>query len=686
MEKTEISLLVQKAINKDNHAFNSLYNEYGKTVYFTALKLTGNKQEAEDILQDTFISALEKLNTLKNPEEFGSWIVRIAVNKCKSHFRKQKPIAEDNSTIAEMEDENSIIPDDFVDNEQKRKIIMDIIDSVLTDEQRQTVILFYYDNLRAAEIAEIMDCSVGTVTSRLSCARAKIKEAILIYEKQNNDKLHILVPIPILTKILNAEAEKLTLPKIANISNAQSNTDTPQNSAVPTGKKTILATTQSKIIAGIVSVVLIGGTITAIILGRNSDDNNVKTNTPPSSNYSIDNSYYKEESDYNNTTDNESKEKTSEKKDYPQFDGLKTVELKKIGADYFESDEDSISGKIKDVAFKDDYTIILDQDSNLYVYCYMGYGKGYETYLVGENTGLQSLDFVHFEHNSNFDLTIVSGNTAYYKIVKYNDQYDVSDKYNCTVMNDKTTGMPIDHTGALINGREIKYASFSGKTLSIIDADGKFYSGSNYHLDPYDEWSNRADDIYLDDKKIFEQDDEERENIAQVANSHYMLNTDGVLLNSRHSLDESDTVESVKNIKFTKIFSPDFADSVSAGTSGIDGSVAALNEDGKIYIINSDENIKNNIKLTTDKPEGEVEEIHYTYDKIIVKTDRGYFYLPIEETSNDIFQAKSNSNWKEIEALDNVSDKIVRIYAQSEPYKTSILISNGYLYTIEFDS
>lgn len=80
--------------------------------------------------------------------------------------------------------DSELIPDDYADSEEKRRIIMNIIDTALTDEQRQTIILFYFDMMSVAEIAEIMECSVGTVTSRLSAARKKIREAVLIYEKK----------------------------------------------------------------------------------------------------------------------------------------------------------------------------------------------------------------------------------------------------------------------------------------------------------------------------------------------------------------------------------------------------------------------------------------------------------------------------------------------------------------------
>ena len=99
-------------------------------------------------------------------------------------------------------------------NDAKRKIIMDIIDTVLTEEQRRSVILYYFDMLTVPEIAEVMNCTTGTVTSRLSAARKKIKEAVLIYEENNNDRLHAVVPVFILSKLLNKEASNTVLPKL----------------------------------------------------------------------------------------------------------------------------------------------------------------------------------------------------------------------------------------------------------------------------------------------------------------------------------------------------------------------------------------------------------------------------------------------------------------------------------------
>ena len=167
------------------------------------------------------MKALEKRDSLKEPENFSAWVNRIAINNCKMYFRKNPRTAEEESEkIIDDTPDSELIPDDYADSEEKRRIIMNIIDTALTDEQRQTIILFYFDMMSVAEIAEIMECSVGTVTSRLSAARKKIREAVLIYEKKNNDRLHAVMPIPVLSKIFMQECQHLKLPELSVFSKA----------------------------------------------------------------------------------------------------------------------------------------------------------------------------------------------------------------------------------------------------------------------------------------------------------------------------------------------------------------------------------------------------------------------------------------------------------------------------------
>lgn len=271
MEKEKIRRLVLQAGQGDRAAFGELYEEMGRSVYFNCLKLLGNAQQAEDITQDTFMKALEKLDSLKEPENFSAWVNRIAINNCKMYFRKNPRTAEEESEkIIDDTPDSELIPDDYADSEEKRRIIMNIIDIALTDEQRQTIILYYFDMMSVAEISEIMECSVGTVTSRLSAARKKIREAVLIYEKKNNDRLHAVMPIPVLSKIFMQECQHLKLPELSVFSKASATEVVPDKNTTisKSGGKGMFSTVKAKVIAGVVAVAVVGGGITAVVLAN----------------------------------------------------------------------------------------------------------------------------------------------------------------------------------------------------------------------------------------------------------------------------------------------------------------------------------------------------------------------------------------------------------------------------------
>lgn len=279
MEKEEIKTLVLQAAQGNRAAFGALYEETGKVVYFTCLKLLANAQLAEDITQETFLTALQKLGTLTNPENFQTWVNRIAINLCKMHFRGNTDPEENSEDILEDIPDEDLIPEEYVSNDAKRKIIMDIIDTVLTEEQRQSVILYYFDMLTVPEIADVMGCTTGTVTSRLSAARKKIKEAVLIYEENNNDRLHAVVPVFILSKLLNKEASNTVLPKLTVFTGSASAANAVPDSVTSTktisGGKVMFSTVKAKVIAGVCAAAVVGGGITAaVVLSSNGSKDN----------------------------------------------------------------------------------------------------------------------------------------------------------------------------------------------------------------------------------------------------------------------------------------------------------------------------------------------------------------------------------------------------------------------------
>lgn len=281
MKKEEIKALVLQAKEGNREAFGRLYEEVGRSVYFNCLKLIGSAQEAQDAVQDTFMTALLKLGELREPENFSAWVNRIAINKCRAYFRK--PAAEELTDEAlEVIPDEGLIPEEYAADVQKRRVIMQIIDRELTAEQRRSVILYYFDSLSVEEIAQIMECPGGTVTSRLSASRKKIKEAVLIYEKKTDDRLHAVLPVPVLTRLLLAESQDMPLPPLSVFGGDTSNADTSQNTqnsqdshanTVPentsakavSGGKTMLSTIKAKVIAGVCAAVIVGGGIAVAV-------------------------------------------------------------------------------------------------------------------------------------------------------------------------------------------------------------------------------------------------------------------------------------------------------------------------------------------------------------------------------------------------------------------------------------
>ena len=279
MEKDDIKKLVLQAAQGNKAAFGALYEETGRTVYFSCLKLLGDPQLAEDITQETYLTALQKLGTLAQPENFPAWVNRIGINLCKMHFRNNSAPEDNSEEIIEEIPDEGLIPEEYVSNDAKRKIIMDIIDTVLTEEQRRSVILYYFDMLTVPEIAEVMNCTTGTVTSRLSAARKKIKEAVLIYEENNNDRLHAVVPVFILSKLLNKEASNTVLPKLTVFTGSASAANAVHDSVTTTktisGGKGMFSTVKAKVIAGVCAAAVVGGGITAaVVLSSNGSKDN----------------------------------------------------------------------------------------------------------------------------------------------------------------------------------------------------------------------------------------------------------------------------------------------------------------------------------------------------------------------------------------------------------------------------
>lgn len=211
-----ISHLVEKIKKGDNKSFEKLYRLTEREVWFTCISFLKNETTAQDIMQETYITAFLKIQSLEKSSQIRSWLNRIAVNKCKNYLKGKGEIQLDDEIFENQAivDERMSIPEEYISDKAKREIILSIMQEVLSDVQYQTVIMHYFNGMTVDEIAEVFECSRGTVLSRLNYSRAKMKTAIEDYENKSGDKLHGVVFVPFFSTIFREQAKSLSVPSI----------------------------------------------------------------------------------------------------------------------------------------------------------------------------------------------------------------------------------------------------------------------------------------------------------------------------------------------------------------------------------------------------------------------------------------------------------------------------------------
>lgn len=158
---------VSKAKRGDKEAFLALIDENRLNLYRVARGILKDKEDIEDALQNTIINSFEKLGSLKKDEYFRTWIIKILINECNKILRKNKKI----TTLVENLDTE--IYSDSYENLDLTRAIND-----LSEELRITTVLFYFEDMSLKDIAKVLKIPEGTVRSRLTRARSKIREVM----------------------------------------------------------------------------------------------------------------------------------------------------------------------------------------------------------------------------------------------------------------------------------------------------------------------------------------------------------------------------------------------------------------------------------------------------------------------------------------------------------------------------
>lgn len=211
----DIGELLERARTGDHDAFEELYQLACGSNFNVIRKIVKNDQDAQDVLQDTWIKIYEKLNQIQGTTQasFVSWSGRIASNTALDFLRKRRPLLfselEQDSEFNEMsfdirdfKIENQ--PELAFDQKETVEIVNELLEQ-LPDDQRICIVMFYLQEMSILEIAETLGCPESTVKSRLNYARKKIQAQEKALEKKGIH-LHGMAPMLLLGCLLRSEA------------------------------------------------------------------------------------------------------------------------------------------------------------------------------------------------------------------------------------------------------------------------------------------------------------------------------------------------------------------------------------------------------------------------------------------------------------------------------------------------
>jgi RNA polymerase sigma-70 factor (ECF subfamily) len=159
--------LISACLAGDEAAMQQLFDRHHGRLYAMAVRMTGNRSDAEDVVQDAFVRAWRSLSGFRGDARFGTWIYRIAVNLCRDLAKRKKPVEEEVEGVS---------PPSQIDGIAQRQLTAAL--DRLSAGYREVLVLHDVMEMRHPEIAEILGVDVGTSKSQLHKARARMRELL----------------------------------------------------------------------------------------------------------------------------------------------------------------------------------------------------------------------------------------------------------------------------------------------------------------------------------------------------------------------------------------------------------------------------------------------------------------------------------------------------------------------------
>jgi RNA polymerase sigma factor, sigma-70 family len=164
--------LVALSQGGDLDSFNQLVLRWERPIYALAYRVIGREEDARDVAQETFLRAFRALKGFKGQAKFSSWLYRIALNLCRDWMRRERrsPVAQAPEGMDIIELAGEATPSESIEERVARHQVGRAVGkamSLLPEEQRTAIILKEYHGLTFQEIAELLDCPLSTVKTRL---------------------------------------------------------------------------------------------------------------------------------------------------------------------------------------------------------------------------------------------------------------------------------------------------------------------------------------------------------------------------------------------------------------------------------------------------------------------------------------------------------------------------------------
>jgi RNA polymerase sigma-70 factor (ECF subfamily) len=177
-------MLVERARKGDLQSMHRLYKMYVRAMYNVSTRIVANQLDTEDILQESFASAFNKLGTFKEAASFGAWLKRIVINKSINHVKKQKIWFEDIDYIPDTEDVTDDVADEGILIEVSPEMINEAI-KTLPEKAKAVFNLYLLEGYQHKDIAKMLEISESTSKSQYQRARKLLQDRLL---KMINEK------------------------------------------------------------------------------------------------------------------------------------------------------------------------------------------------------------------------------------------------------------------------------------------------------------------------------------------------------------------------------------------------------------------------------------------------------------------------------------------------------------------